>query len=230
MEWLFDGLGTAIIGLVIGGILARTLIQINIPYVDYFNRWKANKFIKIYTSLCQFGEFGKFKWPPANFYNLSPHIWFTNTHYTIAGNKIFEETGSNVFSQTNQKFLVKQFIYEKGKKKEARKQSKILRFWNNKETLLDKITSGFKFKSNEKQQVLVIYQSDDNYDRILDSEKNKSISYTGEHSLLFVFYLKDETEIYRINNAEIFQGEPGGPPVDNKTTYFYIDRTMLERL
>jgi hypothetical protein len=230
MEWLFDGLGTAVIGLIIGGILAKTLIQINIPYVDYFNRWGANKFIKIYTSLCQFSEFGKFKWPPANFCSISPHIWFTNMQHTIAGNKMFEGTGLNVFSQTNQKFLVKQFIYEKGKKKEARKQMAILRFLNNRETWLDNVKKIIALKAEEKQQVLVIYKSDDNYVRILDSEKNKSISYTGEHSLLFVFYLKDETEIYRINNAEIFQGEPGGPPVDNQITYFYIDRTKLERL
>jgi hypothetical protein len=230
MEWLFDGLGTAIISLIIGGILAKTLIQIKIPYVDYFNRWKANKFIKTYTSLCQFNEFGKFKWPPADFSLMSQEIWFNNIQYEITGNKIFEGIGSNVFSQTNQKFLIKQFANEKEKKREIRKQSKIWRFWNNKATFFDKITNTVKFKSDEKQQILVIYQSDDNYVRILDSAKNESISYSGERSLLFVFYLKDQTEIYRINNAEIFQGEPGGPPMDNKITYFYVDKAKLERI
>jgi hypothetical protein len=53
--------------------------------------------------------------------------------------------------------------------------------------------------------VLVIYQSDDNYTRILNSKENKSITYIGEHSLLFVFYLINRIEIYRFNNAESFR-------------------------
>lgn len=77
--------------------------------------------------------------------------------------------------------------------------------------------------------MLVIYQSDDNYVRILNSKENKSISYEGEHSLLFVFYLIDRIEIYRINNAEIVQGDKISEK-NNKIIRFYINRSTLERV
>jgi hypothetical protein len=205
-------------------LIVKGLIQINIPYVDYFYKWKANKFIKTYTSLCQFDEVGKFKWPAANFLSITPHNWFNNRQYA--------ETGSNIFSQTKQSFLVKCFSDKNGQKKEVKKQMEALRFWHKTKTWCDTIANIIKFKQKEKQQVLVIYQSDDNYTKmpIPDIPKaNKTIPITGEHSLLFVFYLADKTEIYRINNAEIFQGEPDCP-VDNKITYFYVDRAKLERI
>ena len=74
-EWLFNGLGTTVIGVVLGGIIAGRLIQIKMPYVDYFNKWQANKFIKTYISLCQFYEFGRFKWLPST---IIPYLWFNN--------------------------------------------------------------------------------------------------------------------------------------------------------
>ena len=104
-----------------------------------------------------------------------------------------------------------------------------MRFWNNTETLFDKIMNIIKFKSNEKQQVLVIYQSDDNYTRILNSKENKSITYIGEHSLLFIFYLIDKIEIYRINNAEIIQVEVENQS-DNNITHFFINNSKLEKI
>jgi hypothetical protein len=201
-------------------IAVKGLVQINIPYVDYFYKWKENKFIKIYTSLCQFHEIGKFKWPPANLSSINPHTWFNND--------MFIGTGIEVFSQIKKAFLVKEFAHKKGKKKENKKTLKALRFWNNAETRLDKITKIFKFKSKEKQQVLVIYQSDDNYVKSFDSNIDESVPYTGEHSLLFVFYLSDKTQIYRINNAEILQKE--SERQQDNITYFYIYKTKLERI
>ena len=210
----------------------KGLIQISIPYVDYFYKWKANKFIRMYTSLCQFKEVGKFKWPPVNFYMITPHDWFNNNQYTISGNEMFEGIGTHIFSQIKQAFLIKQFIDKRGEKRESKKMAKIMCFWNNTQTWRDKITSIIKFKSKEKQQILVIYQSDDNYDKLLNplySNGKESVTFTGEHSLLFVFYLKDKTEIYRINNAEILQ-EKTGLKLDDKIIYFYIDKTKLERI
>lgn len=199
--------------------VVKGLIQINIPYVNYFYNWKARKFIKKYTSLCQFKMFGKYKWPPSNFSSIAPYHWFNS--------KLFDGTGTDIFDATRQVFIVKQFIDKKGKKREEKKMGRILRFWNNRQTWLDKISNIIKLKSKEKQQVLVIYQSDDNYTRILNSKENKTITYIGEHSLLFVFYLIDKIEIYRINNAEIVTGDEMCSS-DNKITHFYINRTLLE--
>lgn len=205
----------------------KGLVQISIPYVKYFYKWKANKFIKTYTSLCQFKEYGKFKWPPSNFSLIAPYHWFNMQNNTC--NKMFEGTGTDIFDATRNVFLVKQFIDKKSQKIEANKMKKSIRFWNNTETWFDKVENIIKFKSKEKQQVLVIYQSDDNYTRILNSKENKSISFIGEHSLLFVFYLIDKIEIYRINNAEIVQEEVRNQS-DNKVTHFYINNSKLERI
>jgi len=202
--------------------VVKGLVQISIPYVKYFYKWKANKFIKTYTSLCQFKEYGKYKWPPSNFSLIAPYHWFNMQDNT--GNKMFEGTGTDIFDVTRNVFLVKQFIDKKGQKREENKMKKSMRFWDNTETWLDKIENIIKLKSKEKQQVLVIYQSDDNYTRILNSNENKSISFIGEHSLLFVFYLVDKIEIYRINNAEIIQ-ENNGNQSDNKITHFYMHIT-----
>ena len=208
-------------------IVVKGLIQINIPYVNYFYNWKAIKFIKTYTNLCQFQEFGKYKWPPSNFTSIAPYHWFNDLQYKNAGNKMFEGTGTDIFDATKQVFLVKQFIDKKGKKHEEKKMGKIYRFWNNQQTLIDKITNFIKLKSKEKQQVLMIYQSNDNYTKMLNSKEDKSITFTGEHSLLFVFYLSDKIEIYRINNAEIIQNGAISQS-DNGVTHFYINRTLLE--
>jgi hypothetical protein len=210
-------------------VVVKGLVQINIPFVNYFYNWKVGKFIRMYTNLCQFKEFGKFKWPPSNFTFIVPNHWFNDVQYKNAGNKMFEGTGTDIFDATRQVFLVKQFIDKKGKRKEEKKTKKIARFWNNTQTLFDKIANIINLKSKEKQQVLVIYQSDDNYTRLLNSNENKTITYTGEHSLLFVFYLIDKTEIYRINNAEIIQ-EEAVCPSDNRITRFYINRTLLESI
>ena len=205
----------------------KGLVQISIPYVKYYYNWKAHKFIKTYTSLCQFKEYGKYKWPPSNFSLIAPYHWFNMQNNT--GNKMFEGIGTDIFDVTKNVFLVKQFIDKKGQKIEAKKLKKTMRFWNNRETWFDKIGNIIKFKSKEKQQVLVIYQSDDNYTRILNSKENKSISYIGEHSLLFVFYLIDKIEIYRINNAEIIQVECVNQS-DNNITRFFINNSKLERI
>lgn len=127
-------------------IVVKGLIQINIPYVNYFYNWKVNKFIKTYTSLCQFKEFGKFKWPPSNFSSIVPYHWFNN--------EMFIGTGTDIFDTTRQVFLVKQFINKKNQKKEAKKMKKIMRFWNNTETLLDKVANIIKFKSKENNRCL----------------------------------------------------------------------------
>jgi len=210
-------------------LVVKGLVQISVPYVNYFYKWKENTFIKMYTSLCQFKEFGKFKWPPINFSSINPYHWFNDNQYKIAGNEMFAGTGTDIFDPVKQVFLVKQFIDKKSQKKETKKMKEVLRFWNNTQTRCDKIKNIISFKSKEKQQVLVIYQSDDNYTRILNSKENKTISYTGEHSLLFVFYLVDKTEIYRINNAEILQ-EATLSQLDSKLTYFHIYKTKLERI
>jgi uncharacterized protein YneF (UPF0154 family) len=228
LKWLFNGLGTTVVGILLGAFLAGKLIKIKIPYVDYFNKWQTNKFIKTYLSLCQFHEFGRYKWPPANFSAIAPFNWFNDMQYTIAGNRMFEGTGTHIFSEIKQSFLVKEFIDKNGQKQSNKKMSKILRFWNNRQTWFDKITNSIIGNTQEKQQVLVLYQSDDNYDRILDSSQNKTISYTGEHSLLFVFYLTDKTQVFRINNAEITEQDVNS--ADNKVTYFYLHRTKLDSL
>ena len=210
-------------------IVVKGLIQINIPYVNYFYNWKAIKFIKTYTSLCQFKEFGKFKWPPINFTFIAPYHWFNDVQYKNAGNNMFEGTGTDIFDATRQVFLVKQFIDKRSKNKEEKKTKKIARFWNNQQTRLDKISNVIKIKSKEKQQLLVIYQSDDNYTRLVNSKEDKSITYTGEHSLLFVFYLIDKIEIYRINNSVILH-EKILLQSNDKLTYFHIYNTKLERI
>ena len=227
IEWLFNGLGTTVIGVLLGALLVGRLIQIKMPYVDYFNKWQANKFIKKYVSLCQFQEFGRFKWPPINFSAISPYNWFNDMQYITTGNEMFEGTGTHIFSQIKQVFLVKEFIDKKGQKQSIKKRVKILRICNSRQTWFDKIVN-IVIGNTEKPQVLVIYQSYDNYGRILDASKNKSISYTGEHSLLFVFYLTDKTQVFRINNAEITEKDVDSK--DNKITYFYFHKTKLKLL
>jgi hypothetical protein len=208
-------------------VVVKGLVQINIPFVNYFYNWKAGKFIRMYTNLCQFKEFGKFKWPPSNFTLIAPYHWFNNNQNSNTGNIFFEGIGTDIFDSAKQVFLVKQFVDKRSQKKEAKKMKKEMRFWNNTQTLFDKIADIIKLKSKEKQQLLVIYQSDDNYTRLINAKENKSITYTGEHSLLFVFYLIDKIEIYRINNAEIIK-EEAVCPSDNRITRFYINRTLLE--
>jgi hypothetical protein len=190
-------------------------VQINIPYVKYFYERKANKFIKTYTSLCQFQDIGKFKWPPVNLTIIEPYMWLN----VVAG--------SDLFSQERQVFLVKEFINKKGKKAKERNLANIMKFFEPSRTFFDKIAKCITFISKEKQEVLVLYRSDANYTRIIG--KDEDIVYTGEHSLLFVFYLQDRTQIYRVNNAEIYGDDQGGQP-DDKITYFYLHKTKLERL